>query len=101
MLKCIRNFIPGQVIKAALPAYYYLRRFIPMATLKKIFPLAFKAKKDIGALIVNILVHALADIVAGLIIGLLPILGILGGVIGLYFTASVILSILDYLKVLK
>lgn len=72
-----------------------------MATLKKIFPLAFKAKKDIGALIVNILVHALADIVAGLIIGLLPILGILGGVIGLYFTASVILSILDYLKVLK
>ena len=72
-----------------------------MATLKKIFPLAFKAKKDIGALIVNILVHALADIVAGLIIGLLPILGILGGVIGLYFTASVILSILDYLKIIK
>ena len=72
-----------------------------MATLKKIFPLAFKAKKDIGALIVNILVHVIADVVAGLIIGLLPILGILGGVIGLYFTVSVILSILDYLKVLK
>ena len=72
-----------------------------MATLKKIFPLAFKAKKDIVALIVNILIHVIADVVAGLIIGLLPILGILGGVIGLYFTVSVILSILDYLKVLK
>lgn len=72
-----------------------------MATLKKIFPLAFKAKKDIGALIVNILIHVIADVVAGLIIGLLPILGILGGVIGFYFTVSVILSILDYLKIIK
>lgn len=79
----------------------FFKEVYKMATLKKIFPLAFKAKKDIGALIVNILIHVIADVVAGLIIGLLPILGILGGVIGLYFTVSVILSILDYLKVLK
>jgi len=49
-----------------------------MDTLKKIFPLAFKAKKDIGALIINILLHIVADIVAGLIIGLLSGLPLIG-----------------------
>ncbi len=72
-----------------------------MATLKKLFPLAFKEKKTIGALIVNILIHVLADAVAGIIIAILPILGILGGLIGLYFTAGIVLSILDYLKIIK
>ena len=90
----VRNFY-------SLTHILFFKEVYKMATLKKIFPLAFKAKKDIGALIVNILIHVIADVVAGLIIGLLPILGILGGVIGLYFTVSVILSILDYLKVLK
>ena len=72
-----------------------------MATLKKLFPLSFKAKNGIGALIVNILIHVLADAVAGIIIALLPILGILGGLIGLYFTVGIVLSVLDYLKVIK
>lgn len=79
-----------------------------MATLKKFFPLAFKEKKDIGALIVNILLHILGDVVAGLVIGLvskLPLIGwifgLLGGLVGLYFTVGIVLSILDYLKVLK
>lgn len=72
-----------------------------MDILKKLFPLSFKAKKDIGALIVNILIHLVADLVAGLIIGLLPILSLLGGLIGLYFTVGIVLSILDYLKVIK
>ena len=72
-----------------------------MDTLKKLFPLSFKAKNGIGGLIVNILIHLVADLVAGLIIGLIPILGILGGLIGLYFTVGIVLSILDYLKILK
>lgn len=72
-----------------------------METLKKIFPLSFKEKKSVGALIVNILLHVLGDAVAGVIIGILPILGILGGIVGLYFTAGIVLSILDYLKVIK
>ena len=79
----------------------FFKEVYKMATLKKIFPLAFKAKKDIGALIVNVLIHIVADVIAGLIIGLLPILGILGGVTVFYFTVSVILSILDYLKIIK
>lgn len=79
-----------------------------MDTLKKLFPLSFKAKKDIGALIVNIIIHIVADVVAGLIIGLLSglpligwLFGIVGGLIGVYFTVGVVLSILDYLKILK
>ena len=72
-----------------------------MDILKKLFPLSFKAKNGVGGLIVNILIHVFADFVAGLIILLLPILGFLGGLVGLYFTVGVVLSILDYLKVLK
>lgn len=72
-----------------------------MDTLKKLFPLSFKAKNGISGLIVNILIHLAADLVAGLIIGLIPILGILGGLIGLYFTVGIVLSILDYLKIIK
>ena len=72
-----------------------------MDTLKKLFPLAFKPKKGIGALIINILLHILGDAIAGIIIAIIPILGILGGLIGLYFTVGIVLSILDYLKILK
>lgn len=72
-----------------------------MATLKKLFPLSFKEKNGVGGLIVNILIHILADAVAGIIIAILPILGILGGLIGLYFTVGIVLSILDYLKIIK
>ena len=79
-----------------------------MDTLKKLFPLSFGAKKDIKALIINILIHVVADVVAGLVIGLLSSLpligwafGLVGGLVGIYFTVGIVLSILDYLKVLK
>ncbi len=72
-----------------------------MEILKKLFPLSFKKKDSIGALIVNILIHIVADAIAGVIIFLLPILGFLGGLIGLYFTVGIVLTILDYLKILK
>jgi len=72
-----------------------------MDTLKKLFPLSFKKKDGIVGLIINIIIHVFADAVAGLIIWLLPFLAFLGGLIGLYFTVGIVLSILDYLKVLK
>jgi hypothetical protein len=72
-----------------------------MDTLKKLFPLAFNQKNGIVGLIINLIIHVFADAVAGLIIWLLPILGFLGGLIGLYFTVSAVLSVLDYFKVLK
>ena len=72
-----------------------------MEILKKVFPLSFREKKTTGALILNILIYVLCNAVVGVIIALLPILEILGGILSLYFTAGIVLSILDYLKVIK
>lgn len=79
-----------------------------MDKLKQFFPLAFKPKKDIKALVINILIHIVINAVAGIVIGLLvnipvigAIIGAVSGLVGLYFTVSLVLSILDYLKVLK
>ena len=79
-----------------------------METLKKIFPYSFKAKKDVGALIVNILIQFLICAVAGVLIGIcakIPligwIIGIVGGLVDVYLVVGIVLSVLDYLKVLK
>ena len=87
-----------------------------MDILKKVFPLAFKKRDDVAALIIGILVQILVVIVAGLVIwlataitGWVPvvgaligwILGIVSSLLGLYCLVSIILSILAYAKVLK
>ena len=79
-----------------------------METLRKLFPYSFQPKKDIGSLIVNVLLHMVAGIVIGFLCTILffiPLLGLLAGLISalaeLYLTAGVILSVLDYLKLLK
>jgi len=79
-----------------------------MDTLKKLFPYSFKEKNGLGALIVNIIVYLVIGIVAGALIGLLsgiPIVGwiisIVGGLVDLYVFAGIVVSILDYCKVLK
>ena len=80
-----------------------------MNTLKTYFPFAFQPKADIVALIVNIIVHIIVGALAAVVIGLLAslplifgiVIRLLGILVGLYFTVSVILSILDYLKILK
>ena len=83
-----------------------------MEILKKFFPYSFKAKKDVAALIVNIIVYLVAELIAGAIIGLVSTilggiailawaLGVVGGLVGLYALIGIVLSILDYLKVIK
>ena len=79
-----------------------------MDMLKKLFPLAFGAKKDIVALVINILIHIVVDAVLGIVISLLaglPLVGfvfvLIGSVLGLYFLVSLILSILHFLKIVK
>ena len=79
-----------------------------METLKKIFPYSFKAKNSVGALIVNILIQFIICAVAGVLIGIcakIPligwIIGIVGGLVDVYLVVGIVLSILDYLKVLK
>lgn len=79
-----------------------------MDMLKKFFPYSFQAKKDIAALVINIIVYVVVGAVAGFVIGILdgiPVLGIIfgliGSLVGLYTLAGIVLSVLDYLKVLK
>ena len=79
-----------------------------MDTLKKIFPLAFVKKNDVAALVINVLLHIVVPVILGVVIGILPHIPVISsiiyaasGLIDLYFTISVVLSFLDYFKVLK
>ena len=79
-----------------------------MDILKKVFPFSFNAKDGVGGLIVNILVYLVVGLVAGAFIGIfakLPIvglvIGLVGGLVDLYVLAGIVISVLDYLNVLK
>ena len=79
-----------------------------MDTLKKFFPFSFGEKKDVAALVINIIIYVVVAAIAGAVIGLLykiPVLGtifsLLGSLVGIYTTAGIVLSILHYVKVLK
>lgn len=80
-----------------------------MEMLKKHFPFAFAKKPDIVTLVIHIVIHLIAPSVLGLLIALitkpLPFLGwplgIIASLFGIYALVSLVLSILDYLKLLK
>ena len=72
-----------------------------MDMLKKLFPYSFGAA-EVKDLVIKILVYVLGGAVVGFVLGLLPIVGgILGWIVNLYTTVGWILTVLDYLKVLK
>ena len=78
-----------------------------MSTIKTLFPFSFGAKKDLGALIINIVIYLVVGALAGIAIGILAklpiigiIVGVLGGIVYLYVAVGIVLSILDYLKIL-
>ena len=79
-----------------------------MELLKTVFPFSFQPKKDVATLVINILIYLAVGLVAGLLIGLLSkinvlglIVSLVGGLADLYVTAGVVLSVLDYMKILK
>lgn len=79
-----------------------------MDLLKKIFPLSFKYAKDIGNLIVGIIVYLIVGAVGGVVIwlaSLVPIIGwligTLGGLLDVYVAVGVVLQILVFLKIVK
>ncbi len=79
-----------------------------MDLLKKIFFYAFKEKKDVSALVVSVVIQVLVTAVLGIALGFLGgvpfvgfLFGLVGGLIDLYGTASVVLTFLDYFKVIK
>ncbi len=86
-----------------------------MDILKKIFPFSFKAK-DVNSLIVSIVIYVVVGLASSLVFSLLnlvfgwiPIVGailgvlfgIVGWVIGVYCLAGIVITLLDYFKVLK
>ncbi len=79
-----------------------------MELLKKIFPLSFKFSDSVANLVIGILIYLVAGAVAGVAIGLLakiPVVGILiglvGGLVDLYCLAGIVIQVLDFCKVLK
>lgn len=79
-----------------------------MDALKKYFPFSFTEKKDVVALVINVILYLIVGALIGIIIKLLAwipilgwIIGIAGGLVDLYVLIGVVLSFLDYFKVLK
>ena len=78
-----------------------------MDMLRKFWPHAFRAN-DVKSLVITIIIYILFNFVAGLIIGFLAALpligfvfGVIGSVLGLYCTVGIVLAILNMLKVFK
>ena len=79
-----------------------------MDMLKKFFPLSFQPKADVAALVINILIQLVVSVVAGWVVSIvaaIPLIGIIfglvGSLLGLYFLAGIVISCLDYFKILK
>jgi len=79
-----------------------------MKDLKKYFPFSFTEKKDVVAVIVNVLMHIFAGWVISIVLaiaGILPVIGWVTGIAGfaveVYLFAGMVLSVLDYLNMLK
>ena len=78
-----------------------------MDILKKFFPYSFGVK-DLTDMIVKIIVYVVVGAIASVLICLLKeifiigaIIGALGGLVDLYCTVGIVLTILDHFKVLK
>ena len=79
-----------------------------MDILRKFFPFSFIPKKDVAALVVNLIIYIVVGAVIVIVVGLLsklPLIGFLisiaGSLISLYITIGIVLSVLDFLKILK
>ena len=80
-----------------------------MDMLKTLWPFSFKVKeKDVTSLVVQLIVLIVACAIAGVAIGLLMwipiigwIIGIVGSLVGLYCVIGIVLCILQFCAVLK
>ena len=71
-----------------------------MDTLIKIFPFSFRKKKDIGELILNVIIHLALGVAVSMLILIFPPLAVVSGLADLYLAVGIVLSVLNYLKVL-
>ena len=77
-----------------------------MSTLRKLFPRSF-AVNSLSSLITTILVYVILNAVLGFVVGILSkimlvgfVFSVLGGCLGVYFTAAIVVAILRFLNVL-
>lgn len=78
-----------------------------MEILQKIFPFSF-GTKDTAGLVIKVLVYVVISFAASVIIGILSIIpligiivGIFGGFVNLYIVAAIVITFLDFFKLLK
>ena len=79
-----------------------------MDILKQLFPLSFAKKEDVTGLVVNLIIYLVVGLVASLAIAILShtplvgfLIGMLGGLVDLYVLVGIVLSVLDFLDMLK
>lgn len=79
-----------------------------MNRLKKFFPYSFNAKSSVGQLAITVIVYLIVGAIAGALVALLShlpfigwIIGILGSLVNVYVFVGILLSVLDYFKLLK
>lgn len=87
-----------------------------METLKKFFPLSWKYTKDVANLIIGIIIYLVVGLLAAavialsaLIVGWIPVigglvgivLGLVGGLVDIYVLAGIVIQILVFAKVIK
>lgn len=79
-----------------------------MDFIRKYFPLSFKEKRDVAALVITVVIYVVAGVIvsaAMLLLKAIPIVNLTVGLVGLltdlYITAGIALTFLDYFKVIK
>lgn len=79
-----------------------------MDFIRKYFPLSFKEKRDVAALVITVAIYVIAGVIvsaAMLLLKAIPIVNLTVGLVGLltdlYITAGIALTFLDYFKVIK
>lgn len=79
-----------------------------MDKLKLLFPISFKYADSVANLIIGILIYVVGSAIAGVILGwlsILPIVGLIfslvGSVLGIYCLAGIVVEVLLFAKVLK
>jgi len=79
-----------------------------MDLLKKLFPLSFKCADTVANLVIGILIYVVAGAGAGVLLGwlsLIPLVGLIfsliSTVLGIYCLAGIVIEVLLFAKVLK
>ncbi|MBQ7345080.1 MAG: hypothetical protein IJW45_03340 [Oscillospiraceae bacterium] len=80
-----------------------------MDILKSLFPFSFKVKeKDTNALVISIIIYVVLMVLSGVamtLLGLIPVVNLLVGIVGwvleVYCLTGIVLAVLNFLNVLK